>query len=370
LATIGSQAEIKVWDLDADRLLSDEVVGHAEAVNEVGFLPDGVRIATCSRDGTTRIWDARTGRQQRILQHEGSIYALAASPGGDKLLTNGFDDTLRLWDANSGEEIYALGGHGTSGRVDLMQAAFSADAERLISFGNDLYLRTWDAGTGKAIAEHAIRPSSLEIERTSEGGLRLKEGSGYGAYGGGLEGLAMMLGPAKFPGDAKRLILATRDKRLHAFDVETGTEVAWYELEEPFREFDLSRDASLLAVVIHKPLTDSSGVERRSVLTLRRLPNLDSIWEQDLAANYSSEVRISPDGKLLGVALHGDSPGAGTRYWIAVHSTATGDEVCRIEDVPLNSYKFAFSPDGQYLAAAYTDASVLVWDLNALRLAP
>jgi WD40 repeat protein len=54
------------------------------------FSPDGLRIATASRDGTAKLWDAITGSQLLTLHGgEGGLNGVAFSPEGTRLATGG-----------------------------------------------------------------------------------------------------------------------------------------------------------------------------------------------------------------------------------------------------------------------------------------
>ena len=64
LAADGNSAEL--WDIASSRLLH-RLDGHSGQVMSVLFSPDGRWIFTTSVDGTTRIWDAATGRPLAVL---------------------------------------------------------------------------------------------------------------------------------------------------------------------------------------------------------------------------------------------------------------------------------------------------------------
>lgn len=369
-AIIGSESEIKLWDLESGESLSDRFVGHAEMPSEIHFLPGEKRVATGAMDGTIRIWESHTGKQQRLMRHERWVAALAATRDGTRLLSSGLDDTVRLWNAETGQEIYKLAGHGTTGSNRYTAVAFSEDETMLLSFGSDLYLRVFDTATGKALAEHAIRPSSLEFEESEEGEPQLRGADSFGGgYGGGL---SFALGTVRFSKDRKRLMVATQSKTLHSFDVATGEELESLETEERFREYAVADSGPWLAFVSSKPGAGPSAdpASPRSILHLRRFSDPEPMWEKELSGSYSGDLNFSPDGKLVGICLYGQSPRSGSRSWISVYSSATGEEIYRIEDFPQHSNSFAFSPDGHRLAAGYADTSVLVWDLEAFRLGP
>lgn len=57
--------------------------GHSASVKAVAVSPNGMYLATGSRDKTVKIWDRQTGLEIRTLVgHEHTINALDFSPNG------------------------------------------------------------------------------------------------------------------------------------------------------------------------------------------------------------------------------------------------------------------------------------------------
>jgi FOG: WD40 repeat len=52
------------------------LAGHSETVETVAFSPDGKQIASASKDGIIKLWDAITGGLQKTLS--GHLYAITA----------------------------------------------------------------------------------------------------------------------------------------------------------------------------------------------------------------------------------------------------------------------------------------------------
>ena len=77
-------------------------------MNNVVFSPDGKYVATASNDTTARVWDAATGKQIFVLNHDGVVNNVVFSPDGKYVATASDDNTSRLWDAATGKQIFVL----------------------------------------------------------------------------------------------------------------------------------------------------------------------------------------------------------------------------------------------------------------------
>ena len=80
------------------------------------FAPTGKYIASCSDDGTVRVWDAATGEAVGSpLRGDKQVNCVAFSPDGDMLAAGdgGFMEAgnVRLYDVQTGEVKSTLTGH-------------------------------------------------------------------------------------------------------------------------------------------------------------------------------------------------------------------------------------------------------------------
>ncbi|MBN2303510.1 MAG: hypothetical protein JXQ72_03480, partial [Anaerolineae bacterium] len=130
--------------------------GHGGAITGVAFAPGGTRLASSSRDGTVRVWDAATGREVNVLAgHTDRVTDVAFSPDGSRLASSSWDGTIRLWDVNTGAELASYA-HGA--QADYV--AFSPDGSRIASGGVNPeaagglagLARVWEIGSGAELA--------------------------------------------------------------------------------------------------------------------------------------------------------------------------------------------------------------------------
>jgi WD40 repeat protein len=106
---------------------------------KVAWTPDGGKIAAGSVWGWVVMWDATTGREVLSFKaHTAPIRSIAISPNGLRIATASRDRTVKIWDT-AGRQLLTLRGHDKG--VD--SVAWSPSEAWLISSGGD-GLRIWD----------------------------------------------------------------------------------------------------------------------------------------------------------------------------------------------------------------------------------
>jgi WD40 repeat protein len=90
---------ICLWDVRRGELLR-QLAGHEKGeIRGVAFTPGGRRLASCSTDGTIKIWNVRTGAELLTLPGRHTpLTAIAFSEDGNLLASCGHDGVVRIWD--------------------------------------------------------------------------------------------------------------------------------------------------------------------------------------------------------------------------------------------------------------------------------
>jgi WD40 repeat protein len=149
LATAGADGTVRLWQL-AGETAAGPVLRHDHPVHTAAFSPDGTRLVAVAGPQAV-LWDLETGARLRILEHERALSAAVLSPDGARLATACRDGTLRVWDARSAaREPRVIHAHP----APVTGAWFSPDGAGLASACADGHTRLWREGHGLALLRH------------------------------------------------------------------------------------------------------------------------------------------------------------------------------------------------------------------------
>ncbi|HSR99178.1 MAG TPA: WD40 repeat domain-containing protein, partial [Kofleriaceae bacterium] len=203
LAVAGG-SDAQVWDIEHRQRLA-ALRGHASSVTSVAFSPDGLRLASSSKDGTCRLWDASTGQPLALIPSIEAIEWVAFSRDGGRIAVGGAAGAS-VWDSRNdarrvvldvgesvtsvalrrdGAEVVACGDHGavrawsTRDGTPLAVIASSAaciaavtpDGTTVITGGADGRAQVWDAASARPLRELAPAgaPQILTVAMGPEG---------------------------------------------------------------------------------------------------------------------------------------------------------------------------------------------------------
>lgn len=119
-------ARLEIFDTaDGNRL--GVLNGHQDLVSSCDWSSDGRLIASGSRDGTVKVWDATGPGFDDELHHHRGVRALSWYPNGTKVLSAGEEGWAHLWDSESGSWLATIESRYQREAPSLTGCTFAAD---------------------------------------------------------------------------------------------------------------------------------------------------------------------------------------------------------------------------------------------------
>ena len=231
--------------------------GHTNRVNDVAFSLDGKSLASCSTDGTVRVWDCLSGNGDILLQVEQSINEVGSVVfvAGAELIVRFRWRGLQVWDIGSKNCVAELR-NNFNGAIDAF--AVSQDGDRVaileLSEHSVNHIEIWQATNWKQ--EATLR---LNQDLTSSGlafdpsGVRLATSAGvFGARTGLWLTSIGYRGETLIWSSDGSLIAGSgfSGKTVEVFSATTGNAVHTITLDfKQVQDFAFSPDAASLVVV-------------------------------------------------------------------------------------------------------------------------
>jgi WD40 repeat protein len=106
--SVGEDGNVRYWQAtDAGKNIGKQIrtTNHGKAVFKIAHYddPKNPMIATCSADGSVRLWNGASGAPMKTLSgHTDWVYAVAISPDGKQVAAGSWNGEVRVWETASG----------------------------------------------------------------------------------------------------------------------------------------------------------------------------------------------------------------------------------------------------------------------------
>lgn len=293
--------------------------GNGSMVHAVSYSPNGKLLASGSGDwysgegGELVLWDARTGKMQRVVAKDlGTVYGVAFDPKSKLLASASFDRMVRLWDVETGALVRKFTGH----RAPVTALAFSPDGKHLASCSQDTTVILW-----------SLEPGKLHRRLTN--------------HRAPVWGLA-------FTPDGREFASCDRNGIAHLWELASGRVVrSFYGSEyRDYRTVTISPDGTRLALGCYSGPILVYDLTKKNERPLTHFPNAGPILS----------LVFTPNGSLAWCSRDGH---------VRIQDARTGKDRYVLRGHEGWGNCVAMSPDGRRLASGGSDGAVRISDARA-----
>jgi WD40 repeat protein/DNA-binding SARP family transcriptional activator len=347
--------QVNVWDVHSGQKTLT-LTGHEDEVLDVAFSKDGKSIATSSRDGTIKVWDALNGLELVRLVQGVPVFALDFSPDNKLIAAGGYDGITKVWDVGSNDLLFTLAGHGhVVSFVD-----FSPDGRYLATASLDGTTKVWDisaegkrewltlAGHDHVIFSVDYSPDGKQIATSSWDNTAAVWDAITGKNLLTLEDFTAEVARITYSPDGTKLAAADYDGFLKVWAAATGELLYSIQAHSPG---DI--DVAFSSDGIHLASGGSDGMVK--------------LWESATGEEIHSfiahtdviqRIAFNHTGNLLATASWDDT----AKVW----DVSSGQQILEISAEAGDVKNVDFSPDDRFIATAHEDGTVRVWDIAGI----
>ncbi|KAL6799000.1 WD40-repeat-containing domain protein [Trichoderma sp. SZMC 28013] len=377
---------VNLWDV-RNGLLLRSFKGSNCRVWSIIFSPDSEQLVLTTYDAaapsgrwdSVYIYDMQKFSERDLEKPEtingdfGRVWSAAFSPDCKTLATGCGDGMVRLWDPTTGMLIQSL--KGNTNQVN--SVVFSSNGQKLVSASYDGMLRLWDVHAAvpeqtlvqrSRVTLMAFSPDYQQLVSASYKKTLLLWNTSTGKVQHELKDLKSRAYSVAFSSNSKVLAAGFSDGTVWLWDTQTAERLV---ILNSNMRYGNTRYSNSLARRDNTQLMPRPRGPTRWLRRINRTPRpsdvitgvfqawngLSELLLKAMKSNtcHVDSVAFSPNGQLLASALYEGTLLLWDRSTAAVRNTLKG-HTGKVNSV-------AFSSDGQKLASASDDSVVLVWDV-------
>jgi len=158
LASAGMDNFIHLWNMKKHKKYTT-LIGHTNWVTALAFSTDNTTLASGDINGTIKFWQVNSGNEINTIQaHRSNISSLVFSLDKLTMVSGSDDGSIRIWNINTGQELKTIATEHTKW---IKNIAFTEDGSNLTSAAFNGTVQKWNLKTGRMTSE--LNPSNLNL---------------------------------------------------------------------------------------------------------------------------------------------------------------------------------------------------------------
>ncbi|XP_065093178.1 pre-mRNA 3' end processing protein WDR33 [Ochlerotatus camptorhynchus] len=132
---------VKYWQSNMNNVKMFQA--HKEPIRGISFSPSDSKFASCSDDGTVRVWDFLRCQEERVLRGHGADVKCVHWHPQKALIVSGSKDNqqpIKIWDPKSGQALATLHAHKST----VMDLKWNDNGNWLVTASRDHLLKLFD----------------------------------------------------------------------------------------------------------------------------------------------------------------------------------------------------------------------------------
>jgi len=165
ILSVSTDGTARIWNLHSGAI--EDIYELHDVLYCCDWSPRDHQFCAGTRLGKVTLFDTTSHSMLTFDNHEDYVYSCSFSPDGQYILSGGGDRILRLWNVKTGKEEKQYVGHSSG----VLSCIFSRDGKHIISSSNDLSVCIWDVESGQQlqkIAGHLVPINAIAVSHNNQ----------------------------------------------------------------------------------------------------------------------------------------------------------------------------------------------------------